>query len=52
MEHRVLEVLWKPLNDQLCFDMRALDECLQNLEPTKQNVIGAAARIYDPFGVL
>ena len=52
MEHRVLGVLWNPSDDQLYFDLKLVGEHLEKLDPTKRNVVGAAARIYDPLGIL
>ena len=52
MEHRVLGVLWNPSDDQLYFNLKLVGEHLEKLDPTKRNVVGASARIYDPLGIL
>lgn len=52
LEHKVLGVTWKPLDDQLWFDIREVNEYLKTIEPTKRNVVGIAAKIYDPLGIL
>ena len=44
-EYRVLGVLWNPSDDQLYFDLSLVARHLENFEPTKRNVVGAAARI-------
>jgi hypothetical protein len=51
-EHRVLGSLWNPLTDQIIIDVRSVSDKLERSEPTKRNVVGASARIYDPMGIL
>ena len=49
---KVLGVKWKPLDDQLVCDLSSLLHDIIATKPTKRNVIGLSARIYDPLGFL
>ena len=51
-EHKLLGVYWNPKNDQLHFDTKAVCEYLEGLSPTRRNIVGVAARVYDPLGIL
>ena len=48
---KLLGVKWKPLDDQLVCDLSSLRD-ITAMKPTKRNVIGLSARIYDPLGLL
>ena len=48
-ECRVLGILWNPQDDQLRFDIQSVIELLLKFEATKRNIIGIAAKIYDPL---
>uniref|UniRef100_A0A1X7V227 Reverse transcriptase domain-containing protein n=1 Tax=Amphimedon queenslandica TaxID=400682 RepID=A0A1X7V227_AMPQE len=52
LEHKVLGVTWKPLDDQLWFDITEVNEYLKTIQLPKRNVVGVAAKIYDPLGIL
>ena len=49
---KVLGIQWKPMTNELCFDMGHVCDAAGKIEPTKQNVISVALRFYDPLGVL
>ena len=49
---KVLGVKWKPSEDELVFDLSALLHDIAAIKPTKRNIIGLSARIYDPLGIL
>ena len=51
-EHRVLGVRWNSGEDKLVFDLESLKEQLRQEVPTKREVIGVAAKIFDPLGVM
>lgn len=51
-EHKVLGVNWNPNRDELLFDLTSIKERIEWLEPTKRNIIGLAAQLYDAFGIL
>ncbi|KAL5491930.1 hypothetical protein EMCRGX_G017306 [Ephydatia muelleri] len=48
----MLGVKWKPSEDELVFDLSALLHDIAAIKPTKRNIIGLSARIYDPLGIL
>ena len=43
---------WKPTEDILVCDIGDLYKVAVNIVPTKRNVIGLSARVYDPMGIL
>ena len=45
---KVLGVIWDKETDQLCFELKPLND----LKPTKRNVLKALASIYDPLGLI
>eukprot|EP00731_Ephydatia_muelleri_P035515 Em0131g2a len=49
---KVLGVKWKPVDDALICDLSNLYKAASELKPTKRNVIGLSARVYDPLGFL
>ena len=49
---KVLAVGWDPTSDMLLFDISAMVNSLQTLEPTKRSIVGVASRFYDPLGFL
>ena len=49
---KVLGVKWKPTEDILVCDIGDLYKVAVNMVPTKRNVIGLSARVYDPMGIL
>ena len=49
---KVLGVRWNPESDSLLFDIQHITELATKLQPTKRNVIGLAARFFDPLGVI
>ena len=49
---KVLGVCWNPESDLLLFDIQHITELATKLQPTKRNVIGLAARFFDPLGVI
>ena len=49
---KVLGLLWRSAEDHLVFDIHHISELAVSLEPTKQNVVSLATRIYDPLGIL
>ena len=49
---KVLGVRWNPMKDALIFDLTEIANFARDLEPTKRNVGGVAAKFYDPFGFL
>ena len=49
---KVLGVRWNPESDLLLFDIQHISELTTTLQPTKRNVIGLAARFFDPLGVI
>ena len=49
-EHKVLGVSWRPIEDQLVFDLSNVASHVRELEPTKRNIVGIATRFYDPLG--
>ncbi|KAL5457182.1 hypothetical protein EMCRGX_G034427 [Ephydatia muelleri] len=49
---KVLGVKWKPMDDTLICDLSNLYQAASELKPTKRNVIGLSARVYDPLGFL
>ena len=46
---KVLGVKWKPMDDTLICDLSNLYQAASELKPTKRNVIGLSARVYDPL---
>ena len=52
LQHKVLGVRWKPREDSLTFNLREMAEHCKGERPTKREVVGAAATVYDPLGVL
>ena len=48
----VLGLQWRSTEDHLVFDIHHISELDVSLEPTKQNVVSLATRIYDPLGML
>ena len=50
--HKVLGVEWNPATDKLCFEIRPVIQILNQMYPTKRNIVALAARIYDPLGML
>ena len=51
-EHRVLGVRWNCKEDNLIFTMKAILERLEDEIPTKREVVGIAATIFDPLGMI
>ena len=49
---KVLGLKWKPMDDSLICDLSNLYQAASELKPTKRNVIGLSARVYDPLGFL
>lgn len=43
---------WRPADDQLLGDISSLRSIVDGMMPTKRNIIGLSARIYDPLGLL
>ena len=51
-EQRILGVRWDRGEDKLVFGLEGITEHLRDMTPTKRDVVGMAARIFDPLGVL
>lgn len=51
-EHKILGVRWDCGEDKLVFGLEGITEHLQDMTPTKRDVVGTAARIFDPLGVV
>ena len=51
-EQKVLGVQWDVETDKLKLDLSGVARLVQNLEPTKRNVVSVVGRIYDPLGFL
>ena len=49
---KVLGIKWRPMDDQLVGDLSTLLSIISETKPTKRNIIGLSARIYDPLGFL
>ena len=49
---KVLGVKWRPVDDRLLVDISGLCSIVDGMMPTKRNIIGLSARIYDPLGIL
>ena len=49
---KVRGVKWKPAEDVLVCDIGDLYKVAITMHPTKRNVIGLSARMYDPMGIL
>ena len=49
---KVLGVQWNVPLDQLQFDMADLMHAMESLEPTKRNLVGITAKLFDPLGVV
>ena len=49
---KVLGVKWKPAEDVLVCDIGKFYKVAVTMHPTKRNVIGLSARVYDPMGIL
>ncbi|KAL5516728.1 hypothetical protein EMCRGX_G002134 [Ephydatia muelleri] len=49
---KILGVRWKPTDDQIVSDLSALLDSIADIMPTKRNIIGLSARVYDPLGLL
>ena len=49
---KVLGIKWRPMDDQLVGDLSTLLSVISEIKPTKRNIIGLSARIYDPLGFL
>ena len=49
---KVWGVKWKPAEDVLVCDIGDLYKVAVTMHPTKRNVIGLSARVYDPVGIL
>ena len=49
---KVLGVRWNPMKDALIFDLTEIANFARDLEPTKRNGGGVAAKFYDPSGFL
>ena len=49
---KVLGVKWRPVDDRLLVDISGLCSIVDGMMPTKRNIIGLSARIYDPLGLL
>ena len=43
---------WRRSEDRLIFGMEGMTEGLENKKPTKREVVGMAARVFDPMGVM
>ena len=50
--HKVLGIQWNVIRDEFQFDMREVAAVMENSEPTKRNVVSAAAKYFDPLGVV
>ena len=51
-EQKVFGIRWNPLKDIFIFDLTEIANYVRDLQPTKRNVVGVAAKFYDPFGFL
>ena len=51
-EHKVLGVSWRPIEDQLIFDLSNVASHVRELDPTKRSIVGVAIRFYNPLGSL
>lgn len=49
---KILGVRWNLTDDQIVCDLSALVDGIGNITPTKRNIIGLSARVYDPLGLL
>ena len=47
-----LGIKWRPTDDQLIGNLSTLLSITSETRPTKRNIIGLSARIYDPLGFL
>ena len=50
--HKVLGVQWDAVNDTFQFGVGDVSSVMKNSNPTKRNVVAAAAKFFDPLGVL
>ena len=49
---KVLGIQWNVCLDQLEFDMGEVARAMEELEPSKRNLVSIAARFFDPLGVV
>ncbi|XP_074657118.1 uncharacterized protein LOC141910287 [Tubulanus polymorphus] len=49
---KILGVCWNYSTDEIMFDLTDIINCIQDLTPTKRNIVGVAARFFDPLGVI
>ena len=49
---KVLGVQWNVHQDQLEFDMREIAQAMEELEPSKRNLVSITAKFFDPLGVV
>ena len=51
--HKVLGITWDPVKDEFLFDIRPIGRQLLDLKfLTKRTIVGIAAKVYDPLGIL
>ncbi len=48
----MLGVQWQVAQDKLQFDIGDVAETMENLEPTKRNLVSITAKFFDPLGVV
>ena len=48
-EYKVLGVSWKPVEDQLVFDLSGIAALVKELKPTERSIVGIAPTFYDPL---
>ena len=51
-ERKVLGVLWNLSTDQLVVSLDNIISVAKELEPSKRAIVGLAAKVYDPLGIL
>ncbi|XP_074658631.1 uncharacterized protein LOC141911540 [Tubulanus polymorphus] len=49
---KILGVCWNYSTDEIMFDLTDIINYIQDLTPTKRNIVGVAARFFDPLGVI
>lgn len=50
--HKVLGVQWNAVSDTLQFSISDVAQSMLDLEPSKRSVVSAAAKFFDPLGVV
>ena len=50
--HKVLGVQWNVDKDEFCFGIGEIAHTMEDLKPTKRNLVSIATRFFDPLGVV